>query len=186
MLCLLAYLKMWKDDFTNGIRTPSIPYLQWKKSRRKRGAGSESQGQEPLASIPEESSAFKDEEDDRDTARVINIDMDVDETLFVTQDEVAQAFSHFSYVFGGRKSLICDLQGVYDRQKRRLCFTDPVIHFHDVLKEDKRGQYGRTDRGEKGIDDFLHSHECNALCDIVTKGFMTVQSDKHWRREPHA
>lgn len=139
-----------------------LPHSQWKKSRKKRGSVANSH---ELAPIKEEDES----DDDRDTAPVINIDMDVDETLFVTQDEVAQAFSHFSFVFGGRKSLICDLQGNYDRQERMLCFTDPVIHYHDVSKVDKRGQYGRTDRGEKGIHDFLDTHVCNALCDIVTK-----------------
>lgn len=107
-------------------------------------------------------------------AAAIDIDMDVDEDLFVSHNDVAQAFSHFSYIYCGRKSLICDLQGVIDRQKKVLQFTDPVVHYHDVFKEDKRGQYGRTDRGEKGIQDFLKSHECNGLCDVATKGFMEV------------
>lgn len=75
----------------------------------------------------------------------------------------------------GRKSLICDLQGVVDREKKVLQFTDPVVHYFDVFQEDKRGQYGRTDRGEKGISDFLKSHVCNGLCDLATKGFMQVE-----------
>lgn len=49
-------------------------------------------------------------------ATPIQIDTDVDEeeeeeeSLFVSHNDVAQAFSHFSYIFGGRKSVICDLQ----------------------------------------------------------------------------
>jgi hypothetical protein len=47
-------------------------------------------------------------------AAPIQIDMDVDEeeeeSLFVSHNDVAQAFSHFSYIFAGRKSVICDLQ----------------------------------------------------------------------------
>lgn len=109
------------------------------------------------------------------TAEVaIEIDIDEGENLFATHNDVAQAFSHFSYVYGGRKSLICDLQGVVDRQKKLLRFTDPAIHFFDCLKENKRGQYGRTDRGEKGIEEFLTSHDCNCLCNVTTKGFMEV------------
>lgn len=106
---------------------------------------------------------------------VINVDAANGESLFVTQDEVAQAFSHFSYIFGGRKMLICDLQGEYDRSNKVLRLTDPVIHYHDVMKENNGGRYGRTDRGDKGIHDFLHSHTCNCLCDIVTKGFLTAR-----------
>ena len=100
------------------------------------------------------------------------------ESIFVKDGEVAQAFSHFSYILGGRKSLVCDLQGVCDRQNHVLCFTDPVIHYHDAQKENKKGQYGRTDRGDKGISDFLKTHNCNALCKIVTTGFFSIPASK--------
>jgi Alpha-kinase family len=96
---------------------------------------------------------------------------DMTEKIELKDGEVAQAFSHFSYVFGGRKSLICDLQGVFQKQKSLLCFTDPVIHYHDPQNDTKRGQYGKTDRGAKGIEDFLNTHTCNALCDLVTTGY---------------
>jgi len=89
-------------------------------------------------------------------------------------DEVAQAFSHFSYIHGGRKTLICDLQGAFNRVGKVLVLTDPVIHFFDPSKDHKRGVYGRTDRGEKGIADFLRNHECNGLCDLMCKGFFTA------------
>ena len=114
-------------------------------------------------------------------------DNDEDDTkkdfLFVTPDEVAQAFSHFSYVIGGRRILICDLQGVYDRSRKLLQFTDPVIHYNDNpnwtplqhpaagKKSNHFNKYGRTDRGSKGIEDFLQTHVCNGLCELVTKGF---------------
>jgi len=126
----------------------------------------------PLAAIKEE-----DMEPDAigsTAAAAIEIDMDVDEDLFVSHNDVAQAFSHFSYIYGGRKSLICDLQGVVDRETKVLQFTDPVVHYHDVFKENKRGQYGRTDLGERGIQYFLKSHDCNCLCEVATKGFMEV------------
>jgi hypothetical protein len=126
----------------------------------------------PLVAIKEE---FEPDVVGSNYTNTVDVDMDsADERLFATHDDVAQAFSHFSYIYGGRSSLICDLQGIYDRKEKLLQFTDPVIHYHNVLKENKRGQYGRTDRGEKGIQDFLDSHDCNCLCDIATKGFLSI------------
>lgn len=42
----------------------------------------------------------------------------LDEYVSVTKNEVAQAFSHFSYIHSGKKMLICDLQGVYDKKMK--------------------------------------------------------------------
>ena len=72
--------------------------------------------------------------------------IDIDKAyLFVTKDEIAQAFSHFSYIHSGKKMLICDLQGVYDEPNNMIRFTDPVIHYHDARNDKKKGLYGRTD-----------------------------------------
>jgi hypothetical protein len=135
----------------------------------------------PLASIKEEGplvvvkEEFEPDVVGSNFSNAIDVDMNhLNESLFATHDDVAQAFSHFSYIYGGRSSLICDLQGIYDRKEKLLQFTDPVIHYHNVLKENKRGQYGRTDRGEKGVQDFMKSHDCNCLCDIATKGFLSI------------
>eukprot|EP00978_Attheya_sp_CCMP212_P000899 scaffold1948_cov52-Attheya_sp.AAC.2 len=112
------------------------------------------------------------------------IDVDAN-TVFVTKDEVAQAFSHFSYFHSGKQALICDLQGVYDRPNRRLNFTDPVIHYHATTKKGKckRGVYGRTDHGHKGISNFMKTHVCNALCQFVTKGFKTPHESRLKRQK---
>lgn len=98
--------------------------------------------------------------------------------IFVTPDEVAQAFSHYSYQYSGHKILICDLQGVYDDQLRLFRLTDPVIHYYSPHKPDKKKVYGRTDRGRKGMDDFFESHVCNALCHVVTRGFKNARESK--------
>lgn len=115
-------------------------------------------------------------ENDQNTGEE-NDPIEIDDGLFVKKEDVAQAFSHFSYINSGKNMLICDLQGVYDNQKRIFNFTDPVIHYHDAKKERRRnrGAYGRTDMGQKGIQDFFNSHECNCLCDLVTKGFIGVR-----------
>ena len=102
-------------------------------------------------------------EDDYDDGNKIIEILDDDECLFVTDNEVAQAFSHFSYIAGGRKLLVCDLQGV--SEGGRLQLTDPVIH--SLSDSTTTGKYGRTDRGTNGIQDFLDTHQCNALCNMV-------------------
>jgi hypothetical protein len=98
------------------------------------------------------------------------VPLDQDEEIFVPQDEVAQAFSHFSYVASGRKLMLCDLQGA-TCGRNLIQFTDPVIHSQEGNK------YGKTDRGAKGIEDFLHSHQCSILCQFVTTGFFPARFD---------
>ena len=46
--------------------------------------------------------------------------------ILFTPNDVAQAFSHYTYWASGRKRLVCDLQGVYDEQCHELKLTDPV------------------------------------------------------------
>lgn len=90
-------------------------------------------------------------------------------TLRLKATEVAQAFSHFSYTYS-EKCLICDLQGSYDGVSHIFNFTDPVIHYHNRHKCDKKNLFGRTDLGKKGIDKFLETHECNRLCELLNNG----------------
>ena len=61
-----------------------------------------------------------------------NVVLEKDEEIFVPQDEVAQAFSHFSYVACGRKLLLCDLQGA-TCGRSLIQFTDPVIHSQEQI-----------------------------------------------------
>ena len=61
------------------------------------------------------------------------------ERIHVSQNEVAQAFSHFSYIASGRKLLLCDLQGS-TRGRDLIQFTEPVLH------SQQGGKYGKTDR----------------------------------------
>ncbi|KAL7573926.1 hypothetical protein ACA910_001938 [Epithemia clementina (nom. ined.)] len=87
--------------------------------------------------------------------------------------EVAQAFSHFSHQATGKKRLICDLQGVFDEKENLLKFSDPVIHYYNPGKTDKRTVHGRTDLGQKGMFLFFKTHKdcCGHLCRLVTRGF---------------
>jgi hypothetical protein len=85
----------------------------------------------------------------------------------ITSEMVPQAFSHFTYFVSNRKVLVCDLQGVLDQSKTPPLFelTDPVIHYSSSKK--KRGKYGRTDHGKKGINQFFVTHDCSALCRLL-------------------
>jgi len=99
-----------------------------------------------LANVKEETESIheSEQEEEGDGTELHPIPVGYD--IHISKDEVAQAFSHFTFIFSRKKMLICDLQGVYDSSQKMLCFTDPVIHYHNALKKGmKRGNYGRTD-----------------------------------------
>ena len=74
---------------------------------------------------------------------------------FVSEDErnTPQAFSHFTYESSNHRLLICDIQGVSDS------YTDPQVH-----SEEPDGFGGKGNLGQRGIDRFLATHRCNAIC----------------------
>ena len=73
---------------------------------------------------------------------------------YVSEEErnTPQAFSHYTYEASGRRILICDIQGVGDR------YTDPQVHSCDGVG------FGKGNMGERGVDRFIASHRCNAIC----------------------
>eukprot|EP00536_Pseudo-nitzschia_multiseries_P006283 jgi/Psemu1/192727/e_gw1.131.23.1 len=100
--------------------------------------------------------------------------------------EVAQAFSHFSYIASGKKRLICDLQGVFDEPSNTLKLTDPVIHYFNYRRQERERVHGRTDKGRQGMAMFFETHKdcCGHLCRLVTGGFRRTrfrakQQQKH-------
>lgn len=66
-----------------------------------------------------------------------------------------QALSHFTYHFTNGRYVVCDLQG--GRYSDRYVLTDPV-----VLSADK--EFGPTDLGQSGIDNFFIHHKCGKWC----------------------
>eukprot|EP01049_Picozoa_sp_SAG25_P011882 SAG25_NODE_1513_length_2865_cov_3.743312_1_plen_338_part_00 len=82
-------------------------------------------------------------------------------------DDIPQAFSHFTYFASKRKFMVCDLQGVLDESQNPPLFelTDPVIHYKS--NHGRKNVFGRTDHGQKGMDKFFCTHECNALCRLL-------------------
>ena len=77
----------------------------------------------------------------------------------IIDEDVPQAFSHWTYQYTHAEKLVCDLQGVLTN---RFELTDPAIH----SKEGKR--FGLTDKGRKGMRDFFETHKCNPLCKALS------------------
>ena len=73
---------------------------------------------------------------------------------YVSDDErnTPQAFSHFSYEASQHSILVVDIQGVGD------VWTDPQIHSRDGVG------FGKGNMGERGVEKFIASHRCNAIC----------------------
>jgi len=120
----------------------------------------------------EEGSEDEDEEDD---------ERNVEHPIVFTPSEVAQAFSHFTYFVTGRKRLVCDLQGIFDEKENILKFSDPVIHYYNHRREDRRFVHGRTDRGRKGCAMFFATHHdhCGHLCRLMIGRFRRDHRGKH-------
>lgn len=74
-----------------------------------------------------------------------------------------QAFSHWVYVSSSNKTLVCDLQGILDREGVRpaFCLTDPAIC-------SKERRYGKTDIGINGIRNWCRTHNCSAVCKALS------------------
>lgn len=66
-----------------------------------------------------------------------------------------QAFSHFTHEETNGEFLVCDLQGVKDKDGYSL--TDAAMH-------SRTGEYGPTDGGERGMKAFFKSHKCQRYC----------------------
>lgn len=124
--------------------------------------------QQDLMAIVEGGSEEEEESDDDDELAAPSM-----QPICFTASEVAQAFSHFSYLATGRKRLICDLQGIFDEEANVLKLSDPVIHYYHSGRSDRRFVHGRTDRGRKGMAMFFETHHehCGHLCKLVNRGF---------------
>jgi len=78
-------------------------------------------------------------------------------------NQLAQAFSHFSWQFTKGYLIIVDLQGPYG------VFTDPQIHSLDIHK------FGGGNFGNLGMIRFFVTHKCNKFCKAL--GLVHLNSD---------
>jgi hypothetical protein len=110
-------------------------------------------------------------EEDNDDEVMLN-----NQQTIINVADIPQAFSHFTYRLTKRKNLVCDLQGVLTtddvQHKNMFRLTDPVIHHHSSIKGSKN-MYGRTDRGKKGMYDFIKTHKCTDLCRMLKRKWPT-------------
>lgn len=72
--------------------------------------------------------------------------------------KLAIAFAHFSHHHSNGAICITDLQGIRNDSDGHYVLTDPAV------QSKKPGTYGPTDLGEKGMQFFFQSHECNEFC----------------------
>lgn len=70
--------------------------------------------------------------------------------------ETLPAFSHWTWVESNGDILVCDLQGVYNKNSGYQ-LTDPAINSSEL-------KYGKTDIGTIGIHNFFDSHICTPVC----------------------
>lgn len=96
-----------------------------------------------------------------------------EEEDLVTENDVIQAFSHFTLALTAGQRLVVDLQGVYNPTDG-FTLTDPAIHSVAETDDQEHREHrnGRTDRGELGINLFLESHVCSNLCRWMQREFV--------------
>eukprot|EP00049_Salpingoeca_infusionum_P010950 m.189010 g.189010 ORF g.189010 m.189010 type:complete len:444 (-) comp14791_c0_seq2:3545-4876(-) len=76
---------------------------------------------------------------------------------------LAQAFSHWSYIYTGKKKMVLDVQGMYtvEGDQVKLALTDPAIANKVPNAQDQ------ADFGPVAFEKFLADHQCNSICKIL-------------------
>lgn len=83
-----------------------------------------------------------------------------------------QAFSHYSYEMSKNQLMVVDLQGILEEtagKGKRYVLTDPVVHKRRKRRTNKlrNWTFGRTERGERGMSAFFHTHKCSDVCKLL-------------------
>jgi len=92
------------------------------------------------------------------------------EYLDVQDCMIPQTFSHFSFAMSKQCLMVVDLQGVFQVNAdgtRKYLLTDPAIHKNDRKRRNHKLDFGRTDRGKKGMKAFFETHECTDACRLL-------------------
>ena len=119
----------------------------------------------PLLLLEEEEDEDEDEEEVVEEENVTSVRQVNEIESRVLDDDVPQAFTHWSHMITKRTLMVCDLQGVLSHSGPSPVFefTDPCIH----SRRSKAKNYGRTDRGKGGMEAFFKTHQCNAMCELL-------------------
>jgi len=87
------------------------------------------------------------------------------------QEDFPQAFSHFTHFKSKGALMVTDLQGVFTTTADGgyvYKLTDPAVHKRKRRKGAfKKWDFGRTDRGSKGMRLFFASHKCSSACKLL-------------------
>jgi len=138
-----------------------------------------------MAAIEEgsEEEASSDDEYDNDDGRYRYKAEGEDTTSDLKPSDYLQAFSHFTYLFTNRKVLVCDLQGVYNTDMVPPTFelSDPAVHYRS--NKGQKMVFGRTDKGQKGVQNFFNSHKCTGICKFMELSKKNKNWNKEWRRD---
>lgn len=125
-------------------------------------------GNVDLGAIQEGSDEEEDSDDelyDPKTSKPDHIQYgDIEDHLF------PQAFSHYSFEKTKRSLMVIDLQGVFHidhNGNRKFMLTDPAIHRKSSRSTRRDRDFGRTDRGKKGMKAFFETHSCSDACRLL-------------------
>lgn len=91
------------------------------------------------------------------------------ETNKIDAYEMVQAFSHFTFEASRQNLIVVDLQGTLamDNDPPEVILTDPAINTRSKTTNLSSLNLGRTDRGDKGIASFFHTHDCGPTCKLL-------------------
>eukprot|EP00804_Cyclotella_cryptica_P004564 CCRYP_006898-RB/>CCRYP_006898-RB protein AED:0.05 eAED:0.05 QI:2166/0.8/0.66/1/0.6/0.16/6/373/438 len=76
----------------------------------------------------------------------------------INPSEYLQAFTHFTYRFTNKRVMVCDLQG-------------------------RRMVYGRTDKGQTGMNAFFKTHKCTKICKYLELSAKNKKWQRDWRQD---
>lgn len=119
-----------------------------------------------------------DSDEDSDEESLLG-EVEVEETyqadVALKPSDYLKAFTHFTYLHTNKKVMVCDLQGVFDTEAVPPTFelTDPAIHYASKRRE---MVFGRTDKGQKGMQLFFNTHRCTRVC----KFMQLSKKNKQW------
>ena len=139
----------WGDKGESLLSEKRLDISRYKKFNDNKGGVHNLTKKNEIIMLGEEKSEYVKKVEVSNEISIGNVNVIIDE-------DIPQAFSHWTYQYTKRELLVCDLKGTAG--KSQFTFTDPAIHSTEP------GKYGGTDHGDKGKLRFFETHVCNSLC----------------------
>ncbi|CAF1009794.1 unnamed protein product [Brachionus calyciflorus] len=86
----------------------------------------------------------------------MSLDIEKCKIKFLTNQEMLECLTHFSYEYSKKQFILKDLRPLNDNDN--ILLTEPVIF------SCFSNRFGSSDMGEKAINKFKDEHECSHLC----------------------